>query len=241
MLSKKEVKDIQSLALKKHRDETKLFIAEGPKIVEELINLHPGQLKAVFALREWEGRPKVKGNIRFEEITDVELEKLSFLKTPNQVVALVKQFENTAPQTAGLLLYLDNIQDPGNMGTIIRTADWFGVSQIVCSAGCVDMYNPKVVQATMGSIARVKVYYDEDESWLGAQTIPVYAASLHGNNLDEMPAVSEGIILIGNESKGIRKEWLELAKEKITIPKKGNAESLNAAVATGIILSRLIK
>jgi RNA methyltransferase, TrmH family len=142
----------------------------------------------------------------------------------------------------GFTLYLDTIQDPGNFGTIIRIADWFGISDVICSGGCADLYNPKVVQSTMASIARVNVYYDEDGLWLARHTdVPVFAAALEGRSVYSCNNVSRGILLIGNESKGIRKEWLSMAKEKITIPRIGAAESLNAAVATGIILSHMIK
>ncbi|HUC81443.1 MAG TPA: RNA methyltransferase [Flavisolibacter sp.] len=237
MLSKKVLKDIQSLGLKKHREETGLFVAEGPKIVDELLQLIPGQLEAVYATEEWEGSDSEK----ITRISPAELERISQLKTPNQVLAVVKQWESIAPTAEGFLLYLDTIQDPGNFGTIIRTADWFGVKNIVCSAGCADFYNPKVVQATMASIARVNVYYDEEASWLAAQSLPRFAASLHGQPLDGFAKISEGILIIGNESKGIRKEYLQLAEEKITIPRRGDAESLNAAVATGILLSHLVK
>jgi TrmH family RNA methyltransferase len=137
-------------------------------------------------------------------------------------------------------LVLDGIQDPGNLGTIIRIADWFGVSHIVCSMDCADVYNSKVVQATMGSIARVNVFYTDLLAWLMSQNeSTVYAATLEGKDVTKMTARKEGLIIVGNESKGIRNELVEFANERITIPKKGKAESLNAAVATGIILSNL--
>jgi TrmH family RNA methyltransferase len=148
--------------------------------------------------------------------------------------------ENRPPDTSHFLLYLDTIQDPGNLGTIIRIADWFGIRDIVCSSGCVDQYNPKVVQATMASIARVNVYEDKDDRWLFEQNIPIYAAALHGNDLYSFEKTSRGILVIGNESKGIRSEFLQLTTNLVTIPRRGEAESLNAAVATGILLSHLL-
>jgi TrmH family RNA methyltransferase len=135
---------------------------------------------------------------------------------------------------------LDTIQDPGNLGTIIRIADWFGIGQIICSNDCADVYNPKVVQATMGSIGRVKVFYADLEEWLYKQkNIPIYATALEGKDITKMPVIREGMIVIGNESNGIHEGILALTNERITIPGKGKAESLNAAVATGIILSHL--
>ena len=238
MLSKNVIKDIQSLGLKKQREAKGLFIAEGPKIVEELIQLIPEQIEAVYATGEWiASHQQAKG---VNEISEIELEKISQMKTPNQVVAVIKQFITTKPDTTGFILYLDTIQDPGNFGTIIRIADWFGIKHIVCSIGCADLYNPKVIQSTMASIARVNVVYDEEETWLPQQLQTIYAASLHGKPLSSFTKTENGILIIGNESKGIRESFLKLATNKITIPKRGEAESLNAAVATGIILSHLL-
>jgi RNA methyltransferase, TrmH family len=240
MLSKSEIKDIQSLSQKKNRDALKLFVAEGPKIVNELIQLAPGMIENVFASRDW-----MEANGKFpavREISELELERISQLQTPNQVLAVLKKFNSIPPSSDTFTIYLDTIQDPGNFGTIIRTADWFGIRDIVCSKGCADLYNPKVVQATMASIARVNVYYDEKNDWLHHQeNIPIYAAVLNGAPLDTHQKVDKGILIIGNESKGISDEVLQFATNKITIPRIGKAESLNAAVATGIILSQLVK
>jgi RNA methyltransferase, TrmH family len=234
MLGKKVLKDIESLRLKKFRDETRTFVAEGPKLVEELMEAAPQQVMHVLALEEW-----AKGKSGVQVVSETELARLSSLKTPNQVVAVLKQFDSKEPDASGFTLYLDTIQDPGNLGTIVRIADWFGVNDIVCSIGCADLYNPKVVQATMASIARVNVFYDKEENWLQKQSVPVYAASLNGQSLYSFPKTTSGILLIGNESKGLRRELLSLATNLVTIPRKGGAESLNAAVATGIILSHL--
>jgi TrmH family RNA methyltransferase len=174
------------------------------------------------------------------EVNSIEHQRLSHLQTPNQIIAVIKKLPSTKPDASSFTLYLDTIQDPGNFGTIIRTADWFGIKSIVCSPGCADVYNPKVVQSTMASIARVNVYYDENEEWLKGQAVPVLAATLHGRSLYDRSKMKEGILIIGNESKGVRKEILRYATEQITIPKRGEAESLNAAVATGIILSHLL-
>ena len=140
--------------------------------------------------------------------------------------------------TGKITLVLDTIQDPGNLGTIIRTADWFGIENIICSPACADMYNPKVVQSTMGSLARVNIFYTNLEEWLQKnKKIKKYATALNGKNISELKNVKEAIIIIGNEGKGISDAVMDLVEEKITIPKIGEAESLNAAVATGIILS----
>jgi len=238
MLSKKVIKDIQSLGLKKYREETGLFLAEGPKIVEELSRIVPAQIEAVYATASWKGLSGETKNTA--EISEAELEKISQLKTPNQVLAVLRQFPATNPDTSSFTLYLDAVQDPGNFGTIVRIADWFGVKQIVCSKGCADLYNPKVVQSTMASIARVAVFYDEEEAWLQQQSQTIYAAALNGKLLSSFSKIEKGILIIGNESKGIREKFLQLSNERITIPRRGEAESLNAAVATGIILSHLL-
>lgn len=241
MLSKKEIKDIQSLSQKKFRDELNQFIAEGTKVVSELIELIPGKIEKVYALKEWldlNSSAIQKTNV--VEVSSIELAKIAQLQTPNKVVAVVKRLASEKPDTSSFALYLDTIQDPGNFGTIVRTADWFGIKNIVCTAGCADLYNPKVVQATMASIARVNVYYDEREEWLKNQTCPIVAATLNGTSLYDHSKLGKGVLIIGNESKGIRKEILQYAAGRITIPRKGDAESLNAAVATGIILSHLL-
>jgi RNA methyltransferase, TrmH family len=239
MLSKKLIKDIQSLGLKKHREESGLFVAEGPKIVNELAQLVPSQIETIYATKNWTDRG-IPANITVEEVSDVELQKISQLKSPNEVLAVVKQFASKAPSTIeGICLYLDGIQDPGNFGTIIRIADWFGVKQIVAAAGTADLYNPKVVQSSMASIARVLVWYDEKGDFLAGQNAPVIAASLDGESVYDCKLVPPFILVIGNESKGISESVMANANQRVRIPSKGEAESLNAAVATGILLSHL--
>jgi RNA methyltransferase, TrmH family len=243
MLSKNEIKDIQSLRHKKQREETRLFIAEGPKIIGELLTIIPHQFKKVYGTQRWiDEHKKLLAQTEYETISETELERLSQLQTPNQVIGVLYQFESIEPSvTNALSLYLDTIQDPGNFGSIIRIADWFGIKNIVCSEGCADLYNIKVVQATMASLARVNIFYDEGQKWLEQQSASKYAASLQGKLLYDAGKITEGILIIGNESKGIQPSIMNLANEKITIPKLGQAESLNAAVATGIILSHLLK
>lgn len=244
MLSKSKLKYIQSLGQKKFRQQEGLFIAEGPKLVNDLLEMKNSSIQEIFALKEWiEDNKKIADSYQVVEITAIELEKISQLSSPNQVVAVVKQFaidENIEVKDK-ITLVLDNIQDPGNMGTIIRIADWYGIDQIVCNTQSADMYNPKVIQSTMGSIARVKVFYTDLSDWLSKQKgISIYAAMLNGDDVTSMQKIKEGIIVIGNESKGISDDVLKLVSKKITIPQKGKAESLNAAVATGIILSHLL-
>jgi TrmH family RNA methyltransferase len=238
MIAKSQVKYIQSLGQKKPRDADNLFIAEGPKLVGELLNAANCEIQEIYALKEWIEEHRANAT----EVTAIELEKISQLKTPNQVVAVAKKIKwsGEASLKGNISLVLDEIQDPGNMGTIIRLADWFGIKTIFCSNDCADVYNPKVVQSTMGSITRVRVEYGDLIDLLTKNSdLRIYAAVLNGRDISKMEKINEGVILIGNESKGISKEVLDLANVQITIPGKGKAESLNAAVATGIILSHL--
>ena len=243
MLVKTKVKYIQTLGQKKSRDAEELFIAEGPKIVKELLESKMLQVVELYATKEWvEANKKIVVKTSVIEITGLELERISQLSAPNQVLAIIKKpVADTDIITKGkVIIALDTIRDPGNMGTIIRLADWFGIDQVVCSTDSADLYNPKVVQATMGSIARVKVAYMDLYQWLSQQKdARIYATALKGQDVTAMKKLNEGIVVIGNESKGISAEILQLATMKITIPKKGKAESLNAAVATGIILSHI--
>lgn len=243
MLNKSEVKYIQSLSQKKFRDEEGVYLAEGPKIVGEALAAQAGIVKKVYALKDWLVlNAELCKNVDSEAIAEFELEKISQLKTPNQVLALVEMrqqpgFRFRADQPG---LVLDGIQDPGNLGTIIRIADWFGIQQIICSKDCADVYNSKVVQSTMGSIFRVQLLYTDLSEWIDKQQgIAFYGAALDGVPLKNIPSISSGLIVIGNESRGIRPDVMKRVTKKITIEKWGEAESLNAAVATGIILSHL--
>jgi len=244
MITKNQVKYIQSLGQKKSRDIENRFIAEGPKLVQELITADNCKIVQLFALKEWiDENPNASNHTEVIELSDAELEKISQLTTPNHVLALIEkiQWKNDPEIKGSISLALDTIQDPGNMGTIVRLADWFGIRNIICSTDCADVYSPKVVQASMGSISRVRVGYTDILSWLiENKDVRIYAAVLGGRDVTKMEKISEGIIVIGNESKGINSEMLKLANVQITIPGKGKAESLNAAVATGIILSHLV-
>ena len=183
MLSKSKLKYIQSLGQKKFRQQEGLFIAEGPKLVNDLLEMKNSSIQEIFALKEWiEDNKKIADSYQVVEITAIELEKISQLSSPNQVVAVVKKIaiDENIQVKGKFTLVLDNIQDPGNMGTIIRIADWYGIDQIVCNTQSADMYNPKVIQSTMGSIARVKVFYTDLSDWLSKQKgISIYAAMLN--------------------------------------------------------------
>lgn len=247
MLTKSQVKYIQSLNDKKFRKEYGVFIAEGPKIINEILANSTIEPVALYATSEWWQQHKaVKNSLplaMFYEIEELEFERISLLSTPNQVVGIFKQpvFSSMLSLKNTITILLDGIQDPGNLGTIIRIADWFGVPQIVASKDSVDVYNPKVIQSTMGSIARVKIIYEDLSDFiLRHKGILVYASVLNGKPLLSFGKIKEGMLLIGNESKGISKNLLQLATHHITIPKFGQAESLNAAVATGIILSQVV-
>jgi RNA methyltransferase, TrmH family len=244
MFSKTHTKYIQSLHHKKFRDENGVFIAEGTKVVLELLSTTTFDCKQIFALPNWFDANAKSINTFNEieqiEVKDFELEKISVLTTPNQVLAVFQKstFTQTVDATGKITLVLDAIQDPGNMGTIIRNADWFGLQNIVCSTNCADIYNPKVVQSTMGSLGRVSVVYKDLPEWLKQnKKVKKYAAHLHGEPITNLKNITEAIIIIGNEGKGISDEVLNVVDTKITIKKIGKAESLNAAVASGIILS----
>jgi len=239
MVTKSELKYIQSLSDKKVRLETGCFIAEGVKLVGEMIAAgYP--LKAVYALDSWESPD---ASIEVTRIEVFELEKMSMLQTPNQVLAVAMMPQQVKALDLGgqLTLVLDGIQDPGNMGTIIRTADWFGITQIVASEDTVDVYNPKVIGATMGSFMRVSVTYKNLQEWMPTVKLPVYGALLEGENIFTTNAVKEGLLVIGSEGKGIRENILDLITHPVTIPKIGGAESLNAGIAAGVIVAQLTR
>ncbi|HEY9260105.1 MAG TPA: RNA methyltransferase [Chitinophaga sp.] len=220
-------------------------MAEGDKIVQEL--LQAGMpVKGVFATADWlEQHTALLDRLPAGAVVEVDatvLKQLSSLTTPNRAMALLDMpaAVNPLPAAGTAALALEAIQDPGNMGTLIRIADWFGIPQIICSPDCVDVYNPKTIQATMGSIIRVRIAEYDIKALLQQTSLSSYAATLQGKNIAEFPAMKEGIILIGNEGRGLTEEVIALATHRITIPRLGGAESLNAAVAAGIICGRLL-
>ena len=245
-MTKKIAKYIQSLSHKKSRDEEGAFIAEGPKVVAEFLLAEKFDPVIICGNREWlSANGSLLKKIPADDIFEIDehwLSRISQLKTPNKILGVFRQGnKSTLPDISNkLTLMLDDIQDPGNMGTLIRIGDWFGIENIICSENSADQYNSKVVQSTMGSLNRVNVYYEDLPKFIEKnRSVPVYAAALEGVSVFEKGKVTEGIILIGNESKGIHESLMAMASDKITIPRFGHAESLNAAVAAGIILSYL--
>ncbi|MFD0760796.1 TrmH family RNA methyltransferase [Lutibacter aestuarii] len=234
-LSKNQLKLITSLQQKKYRAKYNLFIAEGTKVVQEFLNSN-FELEQLFCL----DNSVYKNYEKVTLINELELKKISSLKTPNNVVALFK-IPNTKPLlNKGLIVVLDTINDPGNLGTIIRLCDWFGVAQLVCSTTTVDCYNSKVVQASMGSLTRVSIVYTTLENFLKNTSLPKYATLLNGKNVYKSKLPKNAVLVMGNEANGINEELLKFVNHHLTIPRFGNlqqTESLNVATATAILLS----
>lgn len=234
-LSKNQTKLITGLRQKRHRQEYKLFIAEGIKVVNELITSNL-EVNLLFAT----DKDALKVNTEINLISETELKKISTLKTPNKVLGVFKIPEEREIFEGGLVLALDDVNDPGNLGTIIRLCDWFGVKQLVCSKNTVDCYNQKVVQSTMGSIARVQINYVDLPDFLSNVKLPVFTADMYGTNIYKTNLPEEAVLIMGNESNGISSKINEMIKNKLMIPRFGNlqqTESLNVATATAILLS----
>ena len=245
-LSKAQLKYYRSLKLKKFREIDRLFSVEGDKLCKEILMNKHIKIKSILALPHWiENNEDLIQNYpsKLHSINDKELKSISNFSSPNQayIVCEKPNFKvNHNYIHKNISIYLDNIQDPGNMGTILRTADWFGIQYIFCSKGCVEWSNPKVIQSTMGAFLRVKIiemtFLDFCKKF---PNVPTFAATLDGKNLFQEKYEGKGLIIIGNESKGISKEIIKKTNHRIAIPKgqNGGAESLNAGVATGIICS----
>ena len=240
MISKNQIKYIRQLELKKYRKREGVFVAEGPKVVGDLLRRY--QPVAIYATAEWQGEGATP-------ITDDELRRISFLQHPQQILALFPIPETSAAANSQFLilnsqlsLALDGVQDPGNLGTIIRIADWFGIDTIYCSEDTADAYNPKVVQATMGSIAHVNIIYTDLLKLFDSlpPTFPVYGTLLDGDDIYQQPLSNEGIIVMGNEGNGISEAIRQKVNRRLLIPcfREGDtAESLNVAIATAITCS----
>lgn len=239
MLSKSQIKLISSLNQKKYRNKYELFVVEGKKSVLEFLNDNQSKFELEY-LFYTEAISEINTN-KAHRINDLDLKKISFLKTPNQVLAVFKIPKNNEKlKNNGLILALDNIKDPGNLGTIIRLCDWFGVTQLICSKETVDCYNPKVIQASMGSLTRISIVYTDLTNYIKTTKLPVYATEMNGKNIYNETVSKNAVLIMGNEANGISKTNLELIKNKISIPKFGDlqqTESLNVATATAIILS----
>ena len=233
-LSKNHLKLITSLRQKKYRQKHKMFVVEGVKVVNEFLD-SSFELHLLFSMDN--SFEYIEDKV---SITETELKKASHLVNPNRVLAIFKIPETSAPNSQGLILALDAINDPGNLGTIIRLCDWFGISQLICSSDTVDCYNPKVVQASMGSLTRVQLNYIDLSSYLEETDLPIFIADMDGENVYQSKLPNEGILVMGNEANGISQEVQELATNVISIPRFGNlqqTESLNVATATAILLS----
>ncbi|TKC10848.1 RNA methyltransferase [Pedobacter polaris] len=243
MLSKSQISFIKSLHQKKYRKENGIFIIEGIKSITEFIN-SSYQIHSIYYTSQYLPLlPQNTANIKLFEVNNAELEKISTLQTPQGILALIhtplqqKLYPKNLQNSFSLVL--DNVQDPGNFGTIIRTADWFGIRYIICSENTVEAYNPKTVQSTMGSLCRVNIVYTNLASFLSETTLPVFGALLNGNDIYKTDWGKEGLILLGNEGHGIGEELIEKITEPVTIPNFGKAESLNVAVSAAIFCSEL--
>jgi RNA methyltransferase, TrmH family len=236
MLSKNQIKLITSLQQKKQRIAHQLFFAEGIKVIQELVE---SKLELVHLFTTQNDFQEVTNEKKIS-ITESELKKITALATPNTCLAVFKIPNEKMILETGLILALDAIRDPGNLGTILRLCDWFGIDQLICSKETVDIYNPKVVQATMGSIARVNVSYIDLGSFISQTQLPVFGTFMDGINIYKTELPQKGIIIMGNEANGISPEIEKLVKNRLTIPRFGTlqkTESLNVATATAIVLS----
>ena len=232
MISKNQIKFVRQLEQKKYRKKEGLFVAEGPKVVGDL--LRAGfKAHTIFATSEWESQGQT-----FQEVSDEELRRVSFLQHPQRVLALFFIPTESIPSVSSLSLALDDVQDPGNLGTIIRIADWFGIDTIYCSENTADAWSPKVVQATMGSIARVNIIYTDLQELISKAQVPVYGTLLDGQDIYTQELSKEGIIVMGNEGNGISAPIRKLINRKLLIPQfHEGPESLNVAIATAITCS----
>lgn len=235
-LSKNHIKLITSLQQKKYRQKHKLFVAEGVKVIEELLNSN-FQIEKLFVTQDYRSS---LSDAQLVTVSEIELKKISQLKSPNKVLGLFKIPESNSASNKGLIVALDEINDPGNLGTIIRLCDWFGVSKLVCSKNTVDCFNQKVVQASMGSLTRVEIVYEDLIPFLEATSLPSFIADMDGENVYESNLPKEAILIMGNEANGISDEIREVIDSRISIPRFGGiqqTESLNVATATAILLS----
>jgi TrmH family RNA methyltransferase len=251
MISRSKLKYLSSLKIKKLRTEHRQFIMEGDKIVTDILKEGKNNIRQLIATREWIRDNNKLLTSQAEEVTEAELndlERISSLETPPPVVAILDMFEHTLDMkelSDSWCIALDTIQDPGNLGTIIRTANWFGISHIICNDGCADYFNSKVIQASMGAILRVKVFYEDLASvmkkYASVLSLPVYGTFMEGMPVFSIPFERKGMIVFGNESRGISEELTPFIQTRITIPpgKKGTShiESLNVASAVSVVCS----
>lgn len=240
MLTRSQINHIKQLSDKKYRDEVGEFVIEGEKLVREAL-LSRFNVKQILVHEHSKLELDSLDSSKIHFLKQSELNSISNWQTPQPIMAVLEKNTSTVPVPNGFHFVLDKIQDPGNVGTIIRIADWFGIESMYCSPDTADVFNSKVIQASMGSIFRVQCIVTDVLSLLTQYpAIPKYAAVLDGISLAQVNPSSKGFLLLGNESKGLRDELIELADHRITIPAKGKAESLNVAVATGIICYHLL-
>lgn len=232
MVSKSQIKLITSLAQKKYRQQNALFVVEGIKGIREFLD-SSYVLHSLYAL---EG---VFEDQNATEVSPAELKKISFLKTPQKALALFEIPKQRLEIKSGFQLVLDEVRDPGNLGTLIRLCDWYGIEHLICSEQTVDCFNPKVVQATMGSLTRVNLVYTDLETYLSKQKLPVYGAFMDGENVYRSQLPEEAILVLGNEANGVSAAVSEKIQQKISIPQFGSSttESLNVAIAGAILVS----
>jgi TrmH family RNA methyltransferase len=238
-LSINKIKWLRNLHSKKLRTLEGFFLVEGEKMIAELISNQADDIHCLVLTNKFIANIKEDHSIESFLASEREFERISTLKTPQGILAVVKQsaIKEKHFDLNKNILILDGIQDPGNLGTIIRSADWFGIDQIFCSSDTVEIYNPKVIQASMGSAFRVNVKYGSISEFIATTSLPVFGALLNGTSCYETTINTPGILIIGNEGKGISPNVAALISHPITIPKIGAAESLNAGVACGILLS----
>lgn len=238
-ISKAKLKWCKSLQSKKQRDSFDVFVVEGEKMVFEGLDIIEKQLQLIVVSESVIDQIPTNFHSKTVVASTKEMSEISSLTTPSSYLAVFKRLEITT--TSKFTLALDDIQDPGNLGTLIRVADWFGYDEIVCSKDTVDCYNPKVIQATMGSLFRVKVQYIDLDDYLKNTSRPIFGALLEGKNYTEVDYIENGILLLGNEGKGIKQGNIDSITHPITIPRYGKAESLNVAMAGGILLAEIKK
>ncbi len=239
MLSKSNIKRITGLYQKKYRKQEGLFVAEGIKVIQELLE-SSCELEAIYGVENTSLRIPTAYKNAFQQITATDLKKISFLKTPQTALALFKIPHQKEDQHTGITVLLDDVRDPGNLGTIIRLCDWFGVTSLVCSPQTVDCYNPKVVQATMGSLSRIAISYVDITSYLQNEQRLIYGTFMEGDTIYTATLPKEAVIVMGNEANGISDIVAQFVTQKIAIPRFGSlqkTESLNVATATAICLS----
>ncbi|MUH36032.1 RNA methyltransferase [Zobellia amurskyensis] len=237
MVSKNQIKLVKSLHQKKYRNRHNLFVAEGIKVVQELVN---SDFK-VNSLFSTDPEINLGTTDTIEIVAEAELKKMSALTSPNNILGVFEIPQTQKPNFDGWIVVLDDIRDPGNLGTIIRLCDWFGIEHLVCSSNTVDCYNPKTLQATMGSISRVNIGYTDLQTFLQNAPVNVFGAFMEGGSVYKKDMPNSGILVMGNEANGVSKEVEAMVTQKISIPQfgKSTTESLNVATATAILLNEI--